>query len=60
MRLKGSGNRGEMQKKWCIHIGHSPVIIDGFLVKGGIIVEKILYNMITEKNVSNIIAKSAL
>ena len=38
----------EKCEKSGIYIGHSPVLIDGFLVKGGIIVENYLCNMITE------------
>lgn len=39
----------EKCEKSGIHIGCSPVLIDGFLVKGGIIVEHFLYNMISKK-----------
>lgn len=49
----------EKCEKSGIHIGRSPVLIDGFLVKGGIIVENFSYNMVTEKDVSNIF-RSAL
>ena len=47
MQSKDFGTEEKCEKSG-IYIGHSPVLIDGFLVKGGIIVEHFLYNMITE------------